>query len=424
MAEMLGTYSIPFWSPRYQAHMCSDLSMPALLGYFMTMLYNPNNVALEVSPLTTVAEVMVGEQICDLFGFNSPGRKGWGHITGGGTVANLESIWAGTLFGLELIAICFFLLTWSLKCAAVIARNLKFYPLAVHSAIKEPNGPLAFIGETFFIETCKGPKKTFKDLTTWELLNLRPSTILGIPEQLRQLAGINPDWLQKVLIPYSVQTRGRDKIRDKYQFERMRYFIPSTQHYSWPKGMAVTDMGEEHTAVVDVDETARMSIAELRRLLDESLSKRKAVFAVVAVIGSTEEGAVDPLYEILQLRELFQQKGLSFMVHADAAWGGYFATMLPSGRNDRISRAPTIGTEIDGLVPDLSLRFETQRDLLALRHCDSVTVDPHKSGYIPYPAGVLAYSDQRMKNLVQWTGPYLSRGQISIGNGGYGLEGR
>lgn len=75
-----------------------DLTMPSLLGYFMTMLYNPNNVALEASPITTLAELRVGKQLCDLFGYNNDETKppaGWGHITCDGTVANLESVWVG-----------------------------------------------------------------------------------------------------------------------------------------------------------------------------------------------------------------------------------------------------------------------------------------------------------------------------------------
>lgn len=36
----------------------------------MTMLYNPNNVSLDASPLSTVAEIEVGEQLGELFGFN------------------------------------------------------------------------------------------------------------------------------------------------------------------------------------------------------------------------------------------------------------------------------------------------------------------------------------------------------------------
>ena len=74
-----------------------DLSMPALLGYFMTMIYNPNNVSIEASPFTTVAEMTTGDDLCRMFGYNvDPDNKdlplAWGHIVCGGTVANLESV--------------------------------------------------------------------------------------------------------------------------------------------------------------------------------------------------------------------------------------------------------------------------------------------------------------------------------------------
>jgi glutamate/tyrosine decarboxylase-like PLP-dependent enzyme len=78
--------------------MCTDLTMSSLLGYFMTMLYNPNNVALEASPMTTLVELRVGQQLCKLFGYNTDTHKSpvsWGHITCDGTIANLESIWVG-----------------------------------------------------------------------------------------------------------------------------------------------------------------------------------------------------------------------------------------------------------------------------------------------------------------------------------------
>ncbi|GIK00975.1 hypothetical protein Aspvir_005005 [Aspergillus viridinutans] len=121
-AQVLGAHSVPFWTPRYEGHMCADLTMASLLGYFMTMLYNPNNVALEASPLTTVAEYQVGQQLCDLFRYNTDPEKqdlplAWGHITCDGTIANLESIW--------------------------VARYLKFYTLALQWAINE--GTLQFI---------------------------------------------------------------------------------------------------------------------------------------------------------------------------------------------------------------------------------------------------------------------------------------
>lgn len=88
--------SIPFYSPRYSAHMCVDQSLPAILGYLSTMFYNPNNVAFEASPITTRLEIDVGKELCEMMGYsvdNSKSDTAWGHITCDGTVANLESIW-------------------------------------------------------------------------------------------------------------------------------------------------------------------------------------------------------------------------------------------------------------------------------------------------------------------------------------------
>lgn len=78
----------------------SHRAKPVGLLYDNDLTYNPNNVALEASPISTIAEMEVGEQMCDMFGFNNHPKsknepKGWAHITSGGTVANLESLWVG-----------------------------------------------------------------------------------------------------------------------------------------------------------------------------------------------------------------------------------------------------------------------------------------------------------------------------------------
>jgi glutamate/tyrosine decarboxylase-like PLP-dependent enzyme len=59
-----------------------------------------------------------------------------------------------------------------------------------------------------------------------------------------------------------------------------------------------------------------------------------------------------------------------------------------------------------------------------LHLADSITIDPHKTGYVPYPAGALCYRDNRMKYLVTWTTPYISRGPSAESIGVYGVEGR
>lgn len=177
---------------------------------------------------------------------------------------------------------------------------------------------------------------------------------------------------------------------------------------------------------VDVDDGARIDIKDLERRLDASLKEEQAVFAVVANMGTTEEGGVDPLRDIVKLREKFQAKGLSFVIHADAAWGGYFASMLPPDYKQpiRAPRTPRPGRELEGFVPVETLRAETQEHLYAMRDADSVTVDPHKAGYIPYPAGGLCYRDERQKYLITWTSPYITRTEEVAGIGIFGAEGR
>lgn len=88
---------------------------------------------------------------------------------------------------------------------------------------------------------------------------------------------------------------------------------------------------------VPVDADARMNVSELRRILDRCLEEERPVYTVVAVIGSTEESAIDPIEDVLALREEFREKGLEFTVHADAAWGGYHASVV---RDDILAKQP------------------------------------------------------------------------------------
>lgn len=171
---------------------------------------------------------------------------------------------------------------------------------------------------------------------------------------------------------------------------------------------------------VPVDTKARIDIAELKARLDECLTTETPVFAVVAVIGTTEEGSVDPLDQILALRSEFQEKGLFFLVHADAAWGGYFASMI----REPPKKTSWFGTD-NHFVPKDTLREYTVKQLGALAKADTITIDPHKAGYIPYPAGGLCLRDGRLRHLVTWGAPYLAQSTNdgeSIGI--YGVEGR
>ncbi|KAL8967294.1 MAG: hypothetical protein Q9183_002988 [Haloplaca sp. 2 TL-2023] len=405
-AELLSRHSVPWWSPRYAAHMCMDMSMPALLGYFMTMLYNPNNVSIEASPLTMVAEIEAGQQLCEMFGYNlDPNNKD--------VPIGLVSYRRAVLL--------------PLKANHFQARNLKFYPLALRNATKD-FGPLAFIADRFVIETCDGTKKLFKDLSKWELLNLKVPTVLEIPDRLSVEFGISSAFLQGAMKKYGIQSVGLGPLERQYDIQKpIQYMVASTRHYSWPKSGAIAGIGSDNVIGIAPDIEARLDLDDLDRRLKASLENQQAVYAVVAIVGSTEEGAVDSLTGVLRLRKKYQDQGLSFVVHADGAWGGYFAAMIPKDfkpGDPKNAEPPKQTGSGDGFVPDASLRVETQEDIFALRDADSITVDPHKAGYIPYPAGGLCYRDDRMRFLITWTSPYISRAGTTESIGIYGVEGR
>jgi hypothetical protein len=198
-------------------------------------------------------------------------------------------------------------------------------------------------------------------------------------------------------------------------------FGPSTMHYSWPKAAAVLGLGANNIEPIHVDLFARMDVNHLRSRLDQCLAEKRPVMMVVVVLGSTEESAVDPLAEIVQLRETYRQAGLEFELHVDAAWGGYFAAIL---RQDPHASEEMLAFHAKReYAPSMSMSPYVTEQYMALGYADSITVDPHKAGYSPYPAGGLCYRNGSMRDLVAFTAPVVYHGGVDPTVGVYGIEG-
>jgi glutamate/tyrosine decarboxylase-like PLP-dependent enzyme len=137
---------------------------------------------------------------------------------------------------------------------------------------------------------------------------------------------------------------------------------------------------------VRCDARGRMDVQALRARL-----ARGDVGMVVATMGTTATGSVDPLAEILPLRQKY-----GFRIHADAAYGGYF--------------------HLAG-----NLAEETRRDFDQIQHVDSIVIDPHKHGLQPYGCGCVLFSDPVVGRLYKHDSPYtyfsstdLHLGEISL----------
>lgn len=85
--RLKGNY--PFHHPRYAGQMLKPPHPIAWLAYSLAMTINPNNHALDGGPPTSEMELEVIAQLAEMIGF----PQHLGHLTSGGTVANLEALW-------------------------------------------------------------------------------------------------------------------------------------------------------------------------------------------------------------------------------------------------------------------------------------------------------------------------------------------
>ena len=161
--------------------------------------------------------------------------------------------------------------------------------------------------------------------------------------------------------------------------------LASTQaHYTHQRIAGVLGLPFE---TVPVDRRGRMDEHALDRRLAAG-----GVGTVVATIGTTATGAVDPLAAIVELRKRYD-----FRVHADAAYGGYF------------------------LLTD-NLEQETRGAFDHLADAASVVIDPHKHGLQPYGCGCVLFKDPSVGRLYRHDSPYTYYTSTDLHLGEIALE--
>ncbi len=252
--------NFPYFHPLYAGQMLKPPHPVARLAYALAMVINPNNHALDGGRASSAMEKEAVAVLAAMFGWSSH----LGHLTGGGTMANLEALWiAGQLR----------------PGMTVVASDQAHYTHA------------------------------------------RISAVLGL---------------------------------------RFR--------------------------TCPTDRDGRMDLEALDRILSEG-----QIGTVVATMGTTALGAVDPLPALLERRTRH-----GFRVHADAAYGGYFT-----------------------LARNLGAAATTA--FAALTDVDSLVIDPHKHGLQPYGCGCVLFRDPSVGRLYRHESPYtyfssaeLHLGEISL----------
>ena len=262
VAEVIGEVAermqdnYPYFHPQYAGQMLKPPHPVARIAYALSLWVNPNNHALDGGRASSAMEKECVVELAAMFDWQNP----LGHLTGGGTMANLEALWvAGRLH----------------PGKRVIGSEQAHY---THSRISE---------------------------------------VLGVP--------------------YSA---------------------------------------------VPVTNDGRMDIDAIEQQLQQG-----DVGTVVATMGNTGLGAVDPLSEILALRDKYE-----FRIHADAAYGGYF----------RLAS---------------KLADETRQAFADMNAVDSIVIDPHKHGLQPYGCGCILFKDPAVGKFYKHDSPYtyFSSGDLHLG---------
>lgn len=246
----------PYYHPQYAGQMLKPPHAIARVAYAMSMWVNPNNHALDGSKASSPMEKEAVAEIAAMYRWD----QHLGHLTGGGTMANLEALW--------------------------VAGRLH-------------------------------PGKRILASTQAHYTHHRISDVLGL------------------------------------QF-----------------------------SAVPIDCFGRMQLGAIEQLLEQG-----DVGTIVATIGNTGLGAVDPLDDILALAGEYGVR-----VHADAAYGGYF-----------------------GLCSELDSEVRRHYDRLA--DVDSIVVDPHKHGLQPYGCGCVLFRDPAVGQMYQHDSPftYFSSAELHLG---------
>jgi glutamate/tyrosine decarboxylase-like PLP-dependent enzyme len=175
-----------------------------------------------------------------------------------------------------------------------------------------------------------------------------------------------------------------EALRVAGQLQPGKVILASEQaHYTHKRISGVLQLTCEAVAC---DTNGRTDIGALQQRLEQG-----NVGTVVATMGTTATGSVDPLPEILRLREKY-----GFRIHADAAYGGYYA-----------------------LASNLGAAATTAFARIA--EVDSIVIDPHKHGLQPYGCGCVLFRDPGVGSLYKHDSPYtyfssseLHLGEISL----------
>jgi aromatic-L-amino-acid/L-tryptophan decarboxylase len=141
---------------------------------------------------------------------------------------------------------------------------------------------------------------------------------------------------------------------------RARVYVGVHAHASVRKAARIAGLRAEQVRVCESSDGLRLDPEAVRLAIKEDVADGWRPMAIVAAAGTTNAGAVDPLDSLADLA-----RDVGTWLHVDAAYGGFF---------------------------QLTERGRTR--LAGIERADSITLDPHKSLFLPFGTGALLVRDR------------------------------
>lgn len=157
-------------------------------------------------------------------------------------------------------------------------------------------------------------------------------------------------------------------------FHRLVIYLSDQTHHSLQKALRIAGLGEAILRYLPLTSEYRVDISNLESMIEKDRQDGLIPFFLNASLGTTNTGTIDPINEMASIAQRHQ-----LWFHVDAAYGGFFR-LLPEIQQQ------TIGTEL----------------------ADSITLDPHKSLFLPFGSGAVLIKD--LKSLYKahrYTADYL-----------------
>jgi glutamate/tyrosine decarboxylase-like PLP-dependent enzyme len=152
--------------------------------------------------------------------------------------------------------------------------------------------------------------------------------------------------------------------RDKYEINsanilRSCIYLTKYAHHSVSKAIRISGLKECIIREIPVDDKFRMDADMLEKIISEDTAKGLNPFLIIASVGTTDTGSVDPVNNIGDIASVN-----NLWLHLDAAYGGFFI-LTESGK----------------------------KIIKGMEKADSIVIDPHKGLFLPYGSGAVIVKD-------------------------------